>query len=68
MRVSEVRVCDHQSFFRYRHYIAQNPAKAGLVDSPENFSYCFTSMTKQRQQGLKPARITQWGGTTEVMP
>jgi putative transposase len=39
---SEVRVEDRESFLRYREYIAQNPVKAGLVDSPERFPYCFT--------------------------
>jgi putative transposase len=65
---SEVRVYDRQSFLRHQHYIAQNPVKAGLADSPEKFPYCFTYLIKQRRQGLKPARITPWGGTTEVVP
>ena len=43
---SEVRVDDRASFLRYRDYIAQNPVKAGLVDSPEEFPYCFTYLAK----------------------
>jgi putative transposase len=50
---SEVRVYDGQSFSRYREYIAQNPVKAGLVDSPEKYPYCLTYLTKQKKQGLK---------------
>lgn len=52
---SEMRADDPQSFSRHRQYIAQNPVKAGLVDSPEKFPYCFTYLAEQKIQGLKPA-------------
>lgn len=52
---SEMRADDPQSFLRHRQYIAQNPVKAGLVDSPEKFPYCFTYLAEQKIQGLKPA-------------
>ena len=52
---SELRVEDRESYVRHREYIAQNPVKAGLVDSPEKFPYCFTYLAKRSQQGLKPA-------------
>ena len=45
---SEVRVDDRESFLRYRDYIAENPVKAGLVDSPEEFPYCFTYLAKTK--------------------
>jgi putative transposase len=51
---SEVRADDQRSFQKHRDYIAQNPVKAGLVNSPEQFSYCFTYLARQKQQGLKP--------------
>ena len=50
---SEVRVDDRESFLRYRDYIAENPVKAGLVDSPEEFPYCFTYLAKQEAAGAK---------------
>jgi putative transposase len=50
---SEVRVDDRQGFLRYRHYIAQNPVKTGLVDSPEKFPYCFTCLAKRKVAGAK---------------
>jgi putative transposase len=50
---SEVRVADRQSFLRYRRYIAENPVKAGLVDSPEKFRYCFTYLARQKAAGAK---------------
>jgi hypothetical protein len=49
-----MRVEDRQSFLRHREYIAANPVKAGLVDSPEEYVYCFGTWQRRRQQGLKP--------------
>jgi putative transposase len=46
---SELRVDNQESYSQHREYIAQNPVKAGLVDSPENFPYCFTYLAKQKQ-------------------
>jgi putative transposase len=50
---SELRVDNRQSFLRYRDYIAQNPVKAGLADSPEKFPYCFTYLAKRKAAGAK---------------
>jgi putative transposase len=67
---SEVQVEDRQSFLRYRQYIAESSVKARLVDSPERFPYCFTYLAWQgrRQQGLKPAKLTDSHGMAEAMP
>ena len=45
---SEVRVENKESFLQYRDYIAGNPVKAGLVDSPEKFPYCFTYLAMKK--------------------
>jgi putative transposase len=45
---SEVRVDDRESFLRHREYIAENPVKAGLADSPEGFPHCYTFLAKQK--------------------
>jgi putative transposase len=50
---SELRVEDHESYVRHREYIAQNPVRAGLVDSAEKFPYCFTYLAKRKQAGAK---------------
>jgi putative transposase len=50
---SEVRVEDRQSFLRHREYIAENPVKAGLADSPGKFSYCFTYLANIKAAGAK---------------
>jgi putative transposase len=66
---SEVRVEDRQRFLQYQRYIAQNPVKAGLVDSPEKFPYCFTYLAKQKAAGAKsPVGRAHASGMTKVMP
>ncbi|MGC2111666.1 MAG: transposase [Candidatus Korobacteraceae bacterium] len=48
---SDVRIEDRESFVRHREYIAQNPVNRGLVDSPEEFPYCFSFLTRQKAAG-----------------
>jgi putative transposase len=50
---SDIRVEDRESFLRHREYILQNPVRGELVDSPENFPYCFTYLTNQKAAGAK---------------
>jgi putative transposase len=45
---SEVRVENPESFFKHREYIAANPVKAGLVDSPEKFPHCFSYLARKK--------------------
>ena len=51
---SEVRIDHSESYRQHRRYIAENPVKAGLADSPEEFPYCFRSLQNKKAQGLKP--------------
>jgi len=68
-RFSEVRVKDRESFARYREYIAQNPVKAGLVDSPEKYPYCFNYLAKRKAAGAKAQEsVRACGGMAEAMP
>jgi putative transposase len=48
---SDVRIKDEQSFLQHREYIAQNPVKAGLVDSAEKYPYCYTYLAKKKLRG-----------------
>ena len=50
---SDQRIKDEQSYLQHREYIAQNPVKAGLVDSAEKYPYCYTYLAKKKAQGLK---------------
>ena len=43
---SEVQVMNQESMEKHRAYIAENPVKAGLVDSPEEYPHCYRSLAK----------------------
>ena len=49
---SESRVEDQRSFVLHRKYIAANPVKAGLVDSPDEI--VLRIWQRGKQQWLKP--------------
>jgi putative transposase len=46
----EVHVMDRESFDNHREYIAQNPVKAGLVSSVEEFPFCFRSLASKKAE------------------
>jgi putative transposase len=48
---SDGRIKDEQGFLQHRD-IAQNPVKAGLVDSAEKYPYCYTYLARKKAQGL----------------
>jgi len=50
---SELRVEDPENHVRHREYIAQNPVREGLVDSPGKFPYCFTYLAERKLAGAK---------------
>src|ERR1700733_9482624 len=56
---SEVRIRDGQSFLEHRDSIVRNPVKAGLVDSAEQYPYCFTYLARKKAQGLKPKSFVE---------
>ena len=47
---SEVQVLGDESFKEHRVYIANNPVKAGLVDSPQKYAYCFESLARKKTE------------------
>jgi putative transposase len=65
---SEVRIYDDESYHEHREYIAQNPVKAGLVDSTDAYPFSFCSLAKQKDQGLKPTSLDPASGTAEALP
>lgn len=46
---SDERVWDRESFVRHRKYIDDNPVKAGLADSAENYPYCSAYFRKKKK-------------------
>ena len=65
---SEKRVGNLENFARHRDYIAANPVKAGLVDSPEKFPYCFTYLVWRKASGAKAPQKLGFRGTAEAVP
>ena len=65
---SESRVKDQRSFVMHREYIAANPVKAGLADSPDEYLYCFAYLAKRKAAVAKALNERRSCGTTEVMP
>ena len=47
---SETRAEDEVRFSRYREYIAQNPVKAGLVESAGEYPYCYGYLAKKKER------------------
>jgi len=47
---SEVRVENPSSFEKHREYIAQNPVKAGLVNCPKDYLFCYASLVEKKRQ------------------
>ena len=48
-----MRVNDQESFLKHQEYIAENPMKAALTDSPNEFAYCFIYLAKRKAAGAK---------------
>ena len=65
---SEVRINNEQSFSRHREYIVQNPVKAGLVETAEQYPYGYNYLAKKKAQGLKPRPLLSLNGPTKVVP
>jgi putative transposase len=65
---SEIRIDEKEGFRRYRDYIAQNPVKAGLAPSSEEFPWCMESLSRRKAAGAKAQSSSKNNGTTEVVP
>jgi putative transposase len=52
---SDHRVQDADSFANHRVYIAENPVKAGLAASPDEFPWCFRSLARQKAGSQTPS-------------
>ena len=65
---SEVRVNDKASLAKYREYIAGNPVKRGLANSPEEYPYCFTYLSKRKAAGAEAHVKNEAFGAAEAAP
>ena len=47
---TEVQVTNKQSFEAHRMYIGENPVKAGLAASAEEYPYCFRYLVRRKAE------------------
>jgi len=48
---SDVRVLDRKSYLAHKKYIDENPVKAGLAKSAEEYPYCSAYFRKKKASG-----------------
>jgi len=65
---SDVRINDELSFERHREYIENNPVKAGLANSSEEYPFGSAYLKKKKHAGAEARGLKQLIGTTEVVP
>jgi putative transposase len=58
---SEARIDDARSFIQHREYIVQNPVKAGLAETAEQYPYGYTFLTKKKAQGIRSKSLLDRG-------
>jgi putative transposase len=46
---SETRADNEETFCRYGEYIAQNPVRAGLAESPARSPYCYSFLARKKR-------------------
>jgi putative transposase len=47
---TEVQVMNRESFEMHREYIAQNPVKAGIATSADNFPFCYRYLATKKAE------------------
>jgi putative transposase len=58
---SEVQVMNRESFETHRKYIAENPVKAGLSNSADQYRFCFSYLARAKMSPNLAATDTQQG-------
>jgi putative transposase len=54
---SDVRIVDEMSFEEHRAYIENNPVKAGLANSAEEYAFGSAYLKKQKHAGAKAREL-----------
>jgi putative transposase len=65
---SDVRITDSESFQKHRMYIDQNPVRAGLASSPEEYAFGSAHLKQVKKAAAKAHTNSDFVGTTEVVP
>jgi hypothetical protein len=63
-----VRIIDEMSFKQHKDYIENNPVKAGLASSPEDYQHGSALLKKQKLAAAEARKSSRLGGTTQVVP
>ena len=66
--LSDIRITDEDSFRNHQEYIWENPVKAGLAKSAEEYPYSSAYFKKKKAAGAKAQNTKARDGTTKVMP
>ena len=66
---SDVQVRDDAAFRGYELYIHNNPVKAGMARTAEEYPHCSLYLRRQKAQGLKHSPMEEVAdGPTKVVP
>jgi putative transposase len=65
---SDVRIPDEQSFQAHQAYINDNPVRAGIALSAEEYPYGSAYLKLRKRAGAKAQALGAQNGTTEVVP
>ncbi len=65
---SDVRITDEASFSTHQEYIYNNPVRAGLANTPEEYPYGSAYFKKLKRSGAKAGIIGTSGGTSKLVP
>ncbi len=57
---TEVQVMNNQGFESHRTYIAENPVKAGLAATTEEYPFCFGFLARKKAE-LARESVIGWG-------
>jgi putative transposase len=56
---TEVQVMNKQSFEAHRAYIAENPIKAGLATTIEEYPFCFRFLARKKEELARGAELSR---------
>jgi putative transposase len=65
---SEVRVEDRTSFLKHKEYMAQNPVRTGLSETPEAYPFCYAYLAMRKHAGAKAQSDLEAIGTAKAVP
>lgn len=65
---SDVRILDRNSYLKHRKYIADNPVRAGLAGSAEQFPFSHNFLVRHKAAAAKAGSDRDASGTTEAVP